>query len=56
MSSAKSRRPLGRPDRRGRSVTALPAEPPVPSQSPLDAAVVALQAADVPANVLLEQR
>jgi hypothetical protein len=37
------------------SVTALMAEPPVSSQCPLDAAVLALQAADVLADVLLEE-
>jgi len=36
--------------------TALQAEAPVPSQRPLDATIVALKAADVPADVLLKHR
>jgi hypothetical protein len=38
------------------SVTALKAEPPVSSKCPLDATVAALQAGDVLAGALLEQR
>jgi len=38
------------------AVTALKAEPLVSSKGPLDTSVVALQAGDVPADVLLEER
>lgn len=59
--------PLGGPEHReaasqfkawrGRCVVApLQAQAPVPSQRPLDATIVALKAADVPADVPLKHR
>ena len=42
--------------RRAFALAALPGEPSVSSKRPLDATVVALKAADVLADVLLEER
>jgi hypothetical protein len=38
------------------AVAALQAQPPISSQRPLDTSVIALQAADVPADVPLKHR